>query len=293
MDAVLDSGMVYAVIGAVVWGYFLFLNKYQFDRVPSTVFMTLTFASAAVWYAVVAVVNGTPVTFPARYSGTDWVFVFGTISFLAAGLLLLFHSINIGQVSYVAPISKITPVFVLPFEIALLDERLTAAQILGVGLATLAVYVANYQGGNLATPVLKATTYRPAQLALLSAFVLAILNVAQRVVLQELAFPTTTWVILKLGGTAVLLSPLAVRDWRSEFTGVLPKLVLSGAILIIGEHFIALAFTRIPASIASPILSMQAIVAVLLGGVILNEENLRTRLVAAVIAVSGVAFIAI
>ncbi|GAA0237488.1 EamA family transporter [Haladaptatus pallidirubidus] len=258
MDPVLNSGMVYAVIGAVVWGYFLFLNKYQFDRVPSDAFMTITFASAAAWYVFVTVVKGMPVTLPARYSSTDWLFVLGAITFLAAGLLILFHSIKIGQVSYVAPISKITPAFVLPFEIVLLNEQLMFVQIFGVGLATLAMYVANYQGGKLTTPVLKATTYRPAQLALLSAFVLAILNVAQRVVLQELAFPTTTtWVILKLGGTAVLLSPLAIRDWRSEFRGDLPKLFLAGTILIVGEHFIALAFARIPASIASPILSTQ------------------------------------
>ncbi|MFB9809425.1 hypothetical protein ACFFQF_32105 [Haladaptatus pallidirubidus] len=103
-----------------------------------------------------------------------------------------------------------------------------------------------------------------------------------------MAFPTTTWVILKLGGTPVLLSPLAIRDWRSEFRGDLLKLFLAGTILIVGEHFIALAFARIPASIASPILSMQAIIAVLLGGIILNEEKLQTRLTAAAIAVSGV-----
>ncbi|WP_266082996.1 DMT family transporter [Haladaptatus caseinilyticus] len=292
MDPVLDNGMLYAVIGAIVWGYFLFLNKHRFGHVPSTVFMMLTFASAASWYVLVSLVSGMSVTVPAKYSLPHWLFIFGTVTTLAAGLLILFHSIKIGQVSYVAPISKITPVFVLPFEVLFLNEQLTTFQMLGVGLATLAVYIANYRGGNPSTPILKATTYRPAQLALLSAFVLAILNVAQRVVLQELAFPTTTWVILKLGGTAIILSPLAIRDWRSEFYEDLPKLVSAGVILIIGEHFIALTFAKIPASIASPILSIQAIIAVLLGGIVLNEENLRIRLAAAVIAVLGVGLIA-
>ncbi|MFB9809424.1 hypothetical protein ACFFQF_32100 [Haladaptatus pallidirubidus] len=178
MDPVLNNGMVYAVIGAVVWGYFLFLYKYQFDRVPSTVFMTFMFVSPAAWYMLVAEVKGMPVTLPARHSSTDWLFVLSTIAFLAAGLLILFHSIKIGQVSYVAPISKITPTC------SSVRNR-SAQRVIDVcsdiwrRTGTLAVYVANYQGGKLTMSVLKATTYRPAQLALLSAFVLAILNVAQ------------------------------------------------------------------------------------------------------------------
>ena len=62
--------------------------------------------------------------------------------------------------------------------------------------------------------------------------------------------------------------------------------------MVVGEHLTALAFDTAPASIASLIINTQAVVAVLLGGVVPHEERLRSRLGAAAIAVVGVALIA-
>jgi drug/metabolite transporter (DMT)-like permease len=73
----------------------------------------------------------------------------------------------------------------------------------------------------------------------------------------------------------------------------LPKFVAAGAIVAVGEHLTTVAFGALPASIASPIINTQAIVAVVLGGILLGERHFRLRLVAAVLAVVGVTLLSL
>jgi drug/metabolite transporter (DMT)-like permease len=95
-----------------------------------------------------------------------------------------------------------------------------------------------------------------------------------------------------LFGVTVVVLPLALREWASV-RGDLLKFALAGAGVALGEHVTSLAFQQVPASIASPIINTQAIVAVLLGGIVLRERAFATRLVAAGLAVCGVGLIAL
>lgn len=207
--------------------------------------------------------------------------------------MLFLRAIADGDVSYVTPINKTVPMFVLPLEILLLGQVLTLIQVFGVVVATVAVYVANYDPGGLLRPFVKAARSRPAQLAVLSAMCYAGSDVGKRISLQELAIPETLWVPLLLAGVAIVLVPSAVRNPPTEIRSDIPKFALGGAIVALGEHVTTLAFAALPASIASPIINTQAIVAVVLGGVLLGERYFRIRLVAAVLAVLGVTLIAI
>jgi drug/metabolite transporter (DMT)-like permease len=285
----LDPGFAYAVLAALLWGTFLYVNKRYFPEYPSAAFMAATFALAAVWHLPVTIERRSE---PVALSLADWAFVAWTVLALAVGLLLLFRALGVGDVSYVAPISKTTPAFVVPIEVALLGQRLSALQVGGVVLATLAVYVANYRGQGLLAPLRTAVSARPAQLALASAATLGVLNVSQRVVLQEIGLDPMVWLPVKLGGAAVLLAPVAVRTPLPDLRADLPKLLAAGALLAAGEHAIVRAFDALPASLASPVVSTQAIVAVLLGGVLLGEKYLRVRLAAAAVAALGVVLIA-
>jgi drug/metabolite transporter (DMT)-like permease len=218
--------------------------------------------------------------------------VVGTVVTSAVAFLVFLRALDVGEVSYVAPISKIVPVFVLPIEVLLLHQRLTPLQIAGVVVATLAVYVANYRTGSLLDPLRKAATARPAQLALLSAVCYALSDVGKRLALQELGIQPELWVPTLLLGVLVVVFPLAVREWVSVRAD-LPRFVAAGGGVALGGHVTALAFQQVPASIASPIINTQAIVAVVLGGVVLRERAFATRLVAAGLAVCGVGLIAL
>ncbi len=109
--------------------------------------------------------------------------------------------------------------------------------------------------------------------------------------------------VVVVGGVLVVLLPLAVRDLRAlraagdgDGAGTLPPattFVALGLLVAGAEHLTSVAFDALPASIASPVINTQAIVAVLLGGVVLGERRLGARLVAAALAVVGVGLLAV
>lgn len=57
-------------------------------------------------------------------------------------------------------------------------------------------------------------------------------------------------------------------------------------------HLTTLAFDAAPASVVSSVVNTQAVVAVVLGGLLLGERGFGRRLLAALLAVVGVALIA-
>ncbi|MFB6217713.1 MAG: EamA family transporter [Halobacteriaceae archaeon] len=285
----MDPGVVAAVFAALLWGGFLFVKKWAFPGYSSAAFMTATFAVAAGWHLLATAAVG--VSGRVALAPREWAFVAGTVVALAVGLHLLFYALGEGDVSYVAPISKTTPAFVVPLEVALLGERLGPLELGGAALATLAVYVANYRGEGLVAPLRAAATYGPARLAVASAATLGALNVGQRVVLQGIGLAPRAWLVVKLGGAALLLAPVAARAPPPRAD--LPRLVAAGALLAAAEQFIVLAFAAVPASVASPVVATQAVVAVVLGGVVLGERQFRVRLAAAGVAVLGVSLIAL
>lgn len=212
----------------------------------------------------------------------------------ALAMVLLFRAIRIGEVSYVSPISKIIPVFVLPLEVGILKQRLSALQIGGVVVATVAIYVANWQGTTFFAPFKRAARSRPAQLALLSAATFAVVDVGKRVLMQELAIAPTTYVPLMFIGIAALMGPLATRSrWPDDWWRDLPFFLVTALLIASGNHIVLLAFQRLPASIVSPVVNGQAIVAVILGAIFLEESHLRARLVATALAIVGITMISV
>ncbi|WP_418282651.1 EamA family transporter [Halorubrum sp. DTA98] len=294
LGGVADPGLGFALTAAVVWGVYIYLLKRLFEGYPPAALAVLINAFAIAWYVPVVVSDGSVTAASLTAFGMAEIAVVAvTVLSTAAAFVLFLVAIADGDVSYVTPINKVVPMFVLPMEILLLGQVLTPLEVAGVVVATLAVYVANYDPGGFFQPFVKAARSRPAQLALLSAMCFAVSDVGKRVGLQELAIPETLWVPLLLAGVAAVLLPSAVRNPPSDVRADLPKFALAGGVVALGEHTTTLAFAILPASIASPIINTQAIVAVVLGGLLLGERHFRIRIIAAVLAVIGVTMIAI
>ncbi|MFC7131380.1 EamA family transporter [Haloferax chudinovii] len=290
----MDPGIAYSVLAAFVWGVYIFALKRYFPGYSGAVLTVVVNAFAVVLYLPVTAITYDPKTVPslAELGATGVGIVAGTAALVGVALILFVDALDAGDVSYVAPINKLVPVFVLPIEILFLNQFLTGIQVLGVAVATVAVYVANYEGGAFLDPLRRAVRSRPAQLALASAACYAVSDVGKRVALQELGIPTSVFVPVLFVGAALAVLPVAVRDWPGV-RGDLPKFAAAGALVALGEHVTSTAFGLVPASVASPIVNTQAIVAVVLGGVVLREARFGTRLVAAVLAVVGVSLIAL
>lgn len=292
----MDPGIGYAVVAAVVWGVYLFYLKQAFQGYSASTLTVVINVFALGWYLPIL---GGSVGFGDTLDalggfGLDEVGILALTAVTIAGAMIAFlRALAIGDVSYVAPINKIVPVFVLPIEVVFLGQFLTPLQVTGVVVATVAIYVANFQGGSLLEPLRRASSSRAAQLALVSAVFFAISDVAKRVALQELAIPTTLWVPLLFGGVTVVLLPSVLRSPPATIRPDLRQFVVAGGMVALGEYITTLAFSLIPASIASPIINAQAVVAVVLGGVLLDEQYFAIRIAAAVLAVVGVTLIAI
>ncbi|HMB49031.1 MAG TPA: DMT family transporter [Natronoarchaeum rubrum] len=291
----MELGLGYALLAAFVWGGYLFGLKQYFEGYPATTLTVCVNAFAIAFYLPVtlrALSNGAGTAF-ASLSALDVGVVALTICATAAAFVLFLYAIAAGDVSYVTPINKIVPALVVPIEVLVLGEVLTPIQLVGVVVATSAIYVANYRAGGLLDPFRRIVRSRPAQLALLSAALYAVSDVGKRVALQELGIPTALWVPVLLGGILLVLLVPAVRDRPDELRADVPKFAAAGAFVATGEHVTSLAFSLVPASVASPIVNTQAILVVLLGGVVLGEDHFRVRILAAVLAVAGVALIAL
>lgn len=294
----MDLGIGYALAAAVVWGSELFLLKRYVSSIPAATLTVSINTAALLWYAPVALATVDPARIPslAALGWTGVGAVVGAIVATAGAFLLFLFAIKTGEVSYVAPINKIAPVFVVPAEVLVLGEVLTGVQLLGVVIATFAVYVANYRpgAGGLLAPLKRAAVSRPARFALLSAVGFAAADLSRRLALQEGGIPPGAFVMIILFGVLAVLFPLAVR--QSSFADIrpwIPTLFGLGLLVAVGEHVTSMAFSLAPASIASPVVNTQAVVAVLLGGIVLGERYFRIRLLAAGLAVGGVALIAL
>jgi drug/metabolite transporter (DMT)-like permease len=290
----MDAGLGFALTAAFVWGIYIYALKRLFSGYPPAALTVLINAFALAWYLPITVTGTDFAASP--HSGIGFAeigIVTVTVVSTAVAFVLFLRAIADGDVSYVTPINKIVPMFVLPLEIVLLGQILTPLQVGGVVIATLAVYVANYDPGGFFRPFVKAARSRPAQLALVSAMCYAVSDLGKRVSLQELAIPETLWVPLLLSGVLLVLLPSALRNPPAGVRADVPKLALAGGMVAVGEHLTTLAFALLPASIASPVINTQAVVAVILGGVLLGERYFRVRLIAAVLAVVGVTLIAL
>ena len=287
----LDVGLSYAVLSALLLGVYLFCIKRYFEDYPATVYVGLTYGFSLLWYLPVAAVSLDGNALPPGFGLAETALLVGALAGSVIAVLTSFRSVAVGDVSYVAPIGKLVPVFVLPIELLALGAQLSPVQVGGVVVATAAVYVANYEPGKLFAPLVRAARSHAARLALASAAAFGAVDVGKRVLMQEVGMAPAAFNVALFVTIPVALAPLALRRVPDGIRADLPKFAAVGLLLAAGEHLVMLSFADLPASLASPVINTQAVVAVVLGGVLLGEEALRIRLVAAAFAVAGVTLI--
>jgi drug/metabolite transporter (DMT)-like permease len=293
---VLQAGLLLSLAAALIFGVYLFVYKHSFAGLPSTVYVAAIEITGLCWYAGIAAVTwpaGKPLV-PADFGTKPALVLLGVCGAIAAANLVSIRAFKLGDVSYVAPLNKLAPAFVLPVEVALLAIRPDPIQVLGLCLAVVAIYVANYEGGGLLVPFRRAARYRPAQLALAGAVMFALSDVGVRALLSRTGLTPQAVALASFAGVAIAAIPLAAQRvvW-DDLRVVLPGITVLAGFFAVAVHLKTVAFSLADASVVSPIVNTQAVVAVLLGGVLLREEGLARRLAAAVLAVGGVALIAI
>lgn len=284
------AGLAFALAAALLYGTYLYVYKRYFSHLPAMAYLTVAEGAAAVWYLPVALDAWSA---DLAVSAVDAGAVVVSALLTGVAIAISIRAIQLGDVSYVAPLNKLVPLFVLPLELLLLETSLGPLQIGGVLVATAGIYLANYEAGGLLAPFRRAAVYRPAQLALAGAAVFAVVDLLKRVLLQELSLPVPLVVWVSFLGITAVTAPAGWRQRGDLPRSVLPYLLALGVPLALGDHLIGLAFQRLPASVASPVINAQAVVAVVLGGLLLREEAFSRRLAASALVVGGIALLAL
>ncbi len=291
----LSPGVGTALAAAVLFGFYLYVYKRYFDVLPATVYTLVSETAGFVWYLPIAVVTWPADTavLPTATTRSDVALLAAVGGTVAAANIVSVRALKLGDVSYVAPLNKLVPVFVLPIELVLLTASIGIAQVGGIVLAVVAIYIANYETASVVEPFRRAVTYRPAQLALAGALLFALGDVGTRAVLSVTPIPPQTTALFSFVAVAGAALPLAVTrvEW-SRLRAVLPGLIAIGSVFAAGVHLATVSFDLAPASIVSPLINMQVIIVVLLGSLLLDEGYLRRRLAAAVVAVAGIVLVA-
>ena len=286
----MNVGLAAALAAALLYGCYLAGYKRLFGDYPAMAYLVVVEGAAAVWYLPVAAPHLPTL---ARIDLAALAALLGVAALTGVAIATLFEALRRGDVSYVTPLNKLVPLFVLPLELLFFEAGLSALQVGGVLLATAGIYAGNYESGSLVDPFRRALSYRPAQLALASAATFGVVDAGKRLLLRSLELPTPLVVWVSLVGVTVVVAPLGYRQRDRLPRRTLPALLGVGAVIALGNHLIALGFAELPASVASAIVNAQAVVAVFLGGVVLDEGSFGQRLGAGVLTVVGVGFVAL
>lgn len=287
-------GYAVAVGAALLLGAYLAGYKRYFSRYRPVVYMLYVEVAALLVYLPIAALtwSGGPASLLGGRSVPALGLLVGTGGVAGVGALASLHALRIGDVSEIAPLGRLTPLFVLPLELATVGAAIGPPVVAGALLAVAGVYLLNAPTGGDAwhEPIRAALLRRGPQLALASAAVLALVDVSRRVLLQELAFPPQAVVVATLVGIVLAVAPAAIRAMLrgDPARPPLPAVLVAGGTLAVGDHLIALAFQALPATVASPIVNAQAAVAVLLAGAVLDEAAVPRRLLATALTIAGI-----
>ncbi len=129
----LDSWLFWELLSAVFAAGTAILAKIGIEGVDSNLATAVRTSIVMVFTWLIAFIAAKPAAI-ADFSKKTWIFL--TLSAFATGLswLCYFRALQIGQASKVAPIDKLSVVFVLIFAALFLGEKLTTQTILGGSL---------------------------------------------------------------------------------------------------------------------------------------------------------------
>jgi transporter family protein len=125
--------LTWALLSALFAGLTAILAKIGVTGVDSNLATAVRTTVVLVFAWGVALAT-TPLAAVTELSGRTWLFL--ALSGVATGLswLCYFHALQLGQASIVAPIDKLSVVFVLVFSVTFLGEALTWNKIVGGAL---------------------------------------------------------------------------------------------------------------------------------------------------------------
>ncbi|MCX6693307.1 MAG: DMT family transporter [Methanomicrobiales archaeon] len=279
-----------ALLGALCQACYSTGVKKWVHSAPTPLFAGATYTIGALILLIVSVVHGIP-TPGSSFMGAVVVTV--AINLLATHLF--FSSLRTTDLSFSIPMLAFTPVFLLLTSALILGEEASLAGVAGIGAVVVGAFMITAPGG---MALGSWTSYLPhlmlekgVQKMLLVAFLFSISVNYDKIIVME-SDPTfgPAVVLLSLGLILILSHSVMVRYGPGMGGSSLPPLpvtVVLGVFLAVEAFAVNYAYTLTLASYVIAIKRQSIVFAVLAGGLLLGEENLKRRLTGSAIMVVG------
>jgi uncharacterized membrane protein len=234
------------------------------------------------------------------YSALTYLYMYLKGLFLTVGWILGSKALRHLEISYVTPLTNLSPVFLLIFGFFILREIPSALQYLGVALLIFGAYwlQADHNFSSMIRPW-RIFKNRYSAFMLVAIFFYALCAVFDKLVLKE-ADPYTyfsiTFLILSVHYLIIqFIKYDGLKDIKHAFVKGKHLIFIVALLMLFADIFYykAVAIPGAMVSLIIPLKRMSTLVATVVGGRLFHDHNLLHRMVACGIMVAGVILVVI
>jgi len=233
----------------------------------------------------------------AGISDIGWLYVVASGVIHLFYWVFLFNSYKYGDLSIVYPISRSSPVFVTIFAVIFLKEKLLPIGVSGIISVMLGTYLLSME--SLRARIYSFTDLRSRSLffAFLTALTITSYSLVDKIGALYVNPILYVWLFETL--SLLLLTPLVMRskenreqiriEWRDNKWAA----ALSGFLVLFSYSLIIFVMRLSQLSYIVTVRQVSVVFSVILGGTILKEKNLKTRLFSSILIFIGLILISI
>jgi len=257
------------------------------------VFMWWVFLFSALFYFPLFLMNLDK--FPIPLMGWALIWISGFIHVVY--IIILGNAYEEGDLSLVYPLARSAPLFVTLWAFLFLKERLTLGGVMGILLVVGGAYIIGFRtlAWKECMRPLFSLKDKPYQLALLTAFIVSLYSIADKIGVQYVH--PFIFLYLMLLPRVVFYIPYVIK---TRYTSIVPEwrrnkrnILLMGLLQFLTSLLILYAMTLTKVSYIVAIRQISVVFAVLMGTAVLKEKYAFVRLVASAFIFLGVFLIGV
>ncbi len=231
-----------------------------------------------------------------RISSLNLFLIFLISLFATAGIYYRTKSFHKFEVSYVAPMMNLTPLFVFIFAVTFLRESITSIKIMGIILVTLSIYVLNLtKKDNVLTPFITFIKYKK-YLVILPILFFAITAILDKFTLfsvNPLTFIFYLSIFFVINFSILIILTNRFKQAKQSISSNLKHYLIIGLLLFLSQigQYYATSLKEI--SLVNPLLMTSSLVVIIASGKIFNEKYILRKFISTIILIIGITLILI
>lgn len=234
------------------------------------------------------------------YSASIWGLMYLKSLILTIGWLLGSKALRHLEISYVTPLTNLTPVFLLIWGFFFLKEVPSAMQYAGVGLLILGAYwlQADHHFSSLIRPW-RVFKNKYSVFMLVAIFFYSICAVLDKIILKEAdpyTFLSFTFLVLSVHYLVVQFVKYdGLKDIRHAFVKGKHLIFIIALLVLFSDifYYMAVAIPGAMISLIIPVKRMSTLVATIIGGRLFHDRDLVYRIIACMVMIVGVVLVVI